>query len=203
MKQSLLRWLRICLVLEMVLLLGLAAQPALAHTEDAIVQFALEPVGPYAMTVWTYPGTMRAGAVHYTVAVLDTAVAQPLKNANITITATPLDGQSQPVRGIALQGTDALYPDYYELDLVLSEKGAYRVDVQLQDGSGQRWLKAFQIEIVSAMFIKWVTLILLFQALLFTLWLMRESVQTWGLKRLFAGNASDWEKTRTRAKRPL
>ena len=59
------------------------------------------------------------------------------------------------------------------------------------------------MEIVSATFIKWVTLILLFQACAFALWLMRESVQTWGLRRLFAGNASDWEKTRTRAKRPL
>ncbi len=194
--------LRTWLILQMLLLVGVAAHPALAHTEDATVQLELEPIGPYAMTVWTYPGTMRAGSVHYTVAVLDTAVSQPLNNANVTITATPLDGQGGAVSGMAIQGTDKDNPAFYELDLTLAEKGAYRIDVQLADGSGETWIRDFQVEVVSATFIKWLTLILLVQALAFTVWLMRESVQTWGLKRLFAQNEADWQKTRVRVKRP-
>ena len=146
MKQKKSVWIRIWVVLQGLLLLGGFAAPALAHTEDAVVQMSLEPIGPYAMTVWTYPGTMRTGSVHYTVALLDTAVAQPLDNATVTITATPLDGSGTPVTGVALQGADALYPDYYELDLVMNDKGAYRIDVQIEDSSGSksfRW-KLFQ-----------------------------------------------------------
>ena len=203
MKQKRLIWLRLSLLGQLLLLLAVGAQPAMAHTEDAVMQLALEPIGPYAMSVWTYPGTMRAGSVHYTVAVLDTAVAQPLNNATITITATPLTGSGESVSGVALQGADSLSPAYYELDLNLAEKGVYRIDVQVADGSGQTWLKDFQVEVVSATFIKWLTLILLVQALVAALWLMRESIQTWGLQRLFAHNAADWQKTRTRVKRPL
>ena len=199
------KWLigvRIWLVVQLALLMGLVAQPALAHTEDAVVQLSLEPVGPYAMTVWTYPGIMRAGSVHYTVAVLDTAVAQSLNNATVTITATPLEGEGEVVSGQALQGVDKENPAFYELDLVLAEKGAYRIDVRLEDQSGQNWVKNFQVEVISATFMKWLILVLLVQAVAFGLWLLCESVQTWGLRRLFAKNESDWEKLRTRVKRP-
>ncbi len=202
MKQTWLVGVRIWLMVQLAVLIGVTAQPALAHTEDAVMQLSLEPVGPYAMTVWTYPGIMRAGSVHYTVAVEDTAVAQPLNNATVIITATPLDGAGEPVSGQAWQGVDKAYPTFYELDLVLSEKGVYHIDVQLKDKSGQTWTKNFQVEVVSATFMKWLILVLLVQALAFALWLLRESVQTWGLQRLFVRNSSDWEKTRTRTKRP-
>ena len=188
-------------ILQLFLLIALGVQPVAAHTEDAIEQLSQVPMGPYRMTVWTYPGVMRAGAIHYTVALVDTtADLQPLNHANVLIKAMPLTGQAAEISDTAVQGVDLTNPSFYETDLVLTKRGDYQIEVTLQDLSGQIYTQSFQIEIVSGTSLKVVITLFLVLTVTFTLWFLKESLRTWGLNHLLVRNQVAWAKTRTRTK---
>lgn len=195
-------WLYRYLVIQLFLLVAGPAPPALAHTEEALVQLSQAPVGPYRATVWTYPGMMRAGTIHFTVSLLDTAVAQPLNNATVIIEATPLAGPGAAISGQAVQGVDDANPFFYETDLLLKESGSYQVKLILQASSGRVYTQSFQVEVIPATSLKFVTALLLAQMVAFAAWFFKESLQTWGLNKPFVINQAAWAKTRARTRPP-
>lgn len=167
----------------LLLALLLSARPAAAHGDDAVLQLANEPAGPFRLSVWTYPAVLRAGAVHFTVSVLD-AVGSPLApNTAVVIQAAPYDEQMATVSAQAI-----LLPaiSFYEADLLIQGSGSYLVTVQVADGIGRQGQATFDIEVVSATGFRWLLLILTAQAGLFALWLAKEGIRTWGSGRRFS-----------------
>ncbi len=170
----------------------------MAHTEDAIVQLSQVPVGPYEMTIWAYPGIMRAGSIHYTVLVIDAANAEPLDNATILIEAIPLSGQGDVVSANAVQGSDGANPSFYETDLALKEEGTYQIKIVVQDPSEQVYSQQFQIEVVSITSLKIILSVFSILTVIIIVWFVIESLQTWGLNGSLVKNKEAWSKTQKR-----
>lgn len=180
---------RLAATLLLLLTLAQTVVPAAAHSEDAILQVANVLAGPFTLSVWTYPALPRAGTIHFSVLVLDTATGQPLRDPTVLIEAKPNDSH---IHAAAVQNHTYLEPIslFQEADLPLLTPGPYQVTVQVTDENGAQGQTAFNLEIVSATGYKWLVIILLGQAVLFALWLLKEGVRTWGLDRLFSKRAT-------------
>lgn len=180
-----------CLAAALLLFLALiqTVGPAAAHSEDAILQIANVPAGPFTLSVWTYPALPRAGTIHFSVLVLDTTTGQPLLDPTVLIEAKPNDSH---IHAAAVQNSTYFEPvsRFQEADLPLLTPGPYQVTVQVIDKNGAQGQAVFNLEIVSAAGYKWLIIILLGQAVLFALWLLKEGVRTWGLDRLFGRRAT-------------
>lgn len=187
-----------CMMLQLFLLLIIPTKLAMAHTEDAVVQLSQVPVGPYEMTVWAYPGIMRAGSIHYTVFITDVANAEPLDNATILIEATPLSGRGDVVSANAVQGSDGANPSFYETDLALKEEGIYQIRIVVQDLSEQMYTQQFQIEVVSIASLKIILSVFSIITVVIIVWFVIESLQTWGLNGPLVKNKEAWVKTQKR-----
>lgn len=163
--------------------------PAAAHSEDAVLQVANTPAGPFTLSIWTYPALLRAGTIHFSVLVVDTATGQPIPDAAVLITAQRNDAHNHTA---AVQSHTFLDPIslFQETDLPLLSPGPYQVTVQVTDHNGAQGQTVFPLEIVSATGYKWLVIILLGQAVLFGLWLAKEGVKTWGLDRWFGRRTS-------------
>lgn len=170
------------LFLLYVLVLLLAFRPVAAHSEDAVLQLANAPAGPFILNAWTYPALLRTGAIHFSVSTLEAAGGKPVPTAAVFVQATPRDehGHAVLATGLAvLEPTSQLH----EVDLVIQTPGYYQVTVQAADASGRQGQATFEIEVVSATAYKVLIVVLSVQAGLFTLWLGKEGIRTWGLDR--------------------
>lgn len=126
----------------------LGVSSARAHGGGELVA-GLEPVGPYAVSVWINPPQPRVGSpLHFTVGVASGVDGAPVLDANVTIemhllaTETAVDPDAA-IMGTATtdQSTNKLF---YETDVDVLQKGVYvtEITVQGREGSG-----ALQLEV--------------------------------------------------------
>ncbi|MEW5986049.1 MAG: hypothetical protein AB1791_05410 [Chloroflexota bacterium] len=178
---------RLFLVLELLVALTLVTRPAAAHTgEDAQLQVLNAPAGPYSVTVWSYPGRLYAGAIHFTVAVADTKDGRPVLGSNVKLEITPVQGPGSPIVVEALNGpanpaasSDPSAAFLYEADTKLMEKGDYNIRVLVNNRATGLGAADFQVEVVSATAYKWVVSVLFVQAMATAVWLVKEGITTW------------------------
>ncbi|MFQ5576214.1 MAG: FixH family protein [Anaerolineae bacterium] len=129
-----------------------AAQPVWAHGGGA-PQLVNAPAGPYRVSVWTQPDPLRAGEVHFTVAVTDPAAGAPILDAGVTVTLTPLSGSGAAISSPATH-REAVNKIFYETDFELPAAGRWQVVVAV-DGPRGRGQTDFEVDALPAAANRW------------------------------------------------
>jgi hypothetical protein len=135
--------------LQLILLLSLfllSAKSLLAHGVGEL-QITLEPVGPYLVSVWTYPQRLMIDTPsHITVSVADEAENFVL-DAEVQVTATlPGTAENLSAQATSEQATNKLF---YEAYLVFPQIGRYDLTVLINGSQGNGELN-FPLEIREA-----------------------------------------------------
>lgn len=170
---------RLLLIVELALAAWLVAAPASAHSADATLWVSNASVGPYNLTIWTYPGTVYVGSTHFIVAVADAADGRPVLNTAVEVRATSTEGEGEAVVQPALLGSDPQSAFLYEANIKIEQEGAHRITVAVADSSGAVGTTSFDVNVVSAGVFKWIITGLLLHVLLTALWFIKEGITTW------------------------
>ena len=141
--------------------LTLSAKPAAAHGEGRTLQLAETPIGAYAVTVWTSPGYLRTGEVHFSTAILD-ADRKPVTDCIVQLSIVPFDMEGDPILLVAQGATPATLFEY-EMALDIQKSGRYQVDLLIRDGVEIVGTTTFDLEITGVPF--FIQLQLLFSSL--------------------------------------
>ncbi len=153
---------RVVLGFSLLILVALSdhVPPAWAHGGGAL-QLSNAAAGPYLVSVWTQPDTLRVGALHITVAVSHPApdsgntAGEPVLGAVIRVVAQPLPegGNGAPIEVLATSDA-ALNKLYYEADFEVTQTGTWRflIEVTGPDGSGTT---SFEKEVRPAVTVGW------------------------------------------------
>lgn len=97
--------------------------------------------GPFRLYAWTQPDPMRAGEIHLSVGVTDatlpsaTGLEQPVADAVVTVTLTPLDPPGEPITVATEPWT--LSAVYFEADATLPTAGLWRFTINVTSPAGQ------------------------------------------------------------------
>lgn len=171
---------RVVLGFSLLILVALSdhVPPAWAHGGGAL-QLSNAAAGPYLVSVWTQPDTLRIGALHITVAVShpapdsDNTAGEPVLGAVIRVVAQPLlEGGGAPPLPIEVLATSdaALNKLYYEADFEVMQTGTWRflIEVTGPDGSGTI---SFEKEVRPAVNVGWPVWAGIIGVLLLTGWL--------------------------------
>jgi hypothetical protein len=140
---------QMCLLALFISLLFVRA--AHAHGEGKILEIADVPIGPYFLNVWSGPGVLRAGEVHFTALVVDENNV-PVSNCNVKLQLTPLNGNNDET--ILLQTRPATLETFFEheTEYNLDREGRYEVAVIVTDSSNNGGTAVFNIEIIKIPF---------------------------------------------------
>lgn len=123
----------------LVLLLEYPTGGALAHG-GGVPQLTNAKAGPYRVSVWTQPDPLRAGEVHFTVAVsqpgaVDQEAGSPVLDAVVELQLIPATGLDHALRVFATHD-DAVNKLFYEADVDLPAEGVWQVVVSVKGPSG-------------------------------------------------------------------
>ena len=199
-------FMRLCTLLLLGATLLLSNQSLAAHSEEGVVQLTDAPVGNYRLSVRSYPGSLRVGHNRLVIAVTDSTTNLPVTDRQIVIHLTSLDEQNTEIIAQATVGNES-NPYLYNADLQIEDQGAYQVSVLVDNQSGLNGASSFEIDVLSVTGFKWIVTILLLQAIIAAVWLLKEGIRTWGWgQRSFMKNKSDWERLKrqkTAVRRPL
>jgi len=151
--------------------------PVEAHGADSVVQIDRAPAGEYLLTIITSPATLRVGAVHFAVMVLDRQHNRPLPDKKVRVEVTPLETAGGIVSSWAAPSTTLLFA--YETHLVLSKAGRYQVKVMVVDANHPVHPVSFEVVARSVVVFQWLILLLFAQAFLVAGWLLQEGLTVW------------------------
>jgi len=165
------------------LVLLLSVQPVAAHGDGAVLRLAGAPAGPFTLNVWTYPGYLVPGTVHFSVAVLEAASGSPLPATAVFIQATPLEEENSTTQ-ISSRATLEYQTLLHEGYLDMQEPGRYQVTVQVAASTEQQGQVTFEIEIVSGTGFKLMIILFMGATGIIAIWFAREGLRTWGIERL-------------------
>jgi cytochrome bd-type quinol oxidase subunit 1 len=139
-------------------------------------------IGPYRLTVWSAPATLRTGEVHIATT-LFTADGRLATSAIVQVTLTGLERQDPPLSAL-------VYPvpggpiGMGEAAFVVKEPGRYRVAVTVISETGEQGTMTFTVTIGRVpIFIKVMLTALLVFSLLLGLWLLRQGLRVWSRRR--------------------
>ena len=134
----------------LVSLLAVARPVAADHI--GVLQFNQEPAGPYAVSVWTEPGTIRArGSGTVTVAVMRPHTRVALTDVTVHVTAHSMG--SPTVSAEATLARDPLGLRYLA-DLRLPEPGRWTVHLAVQGPAGSGAVD-FPLDVAPASWTEW------------------------------------------------
>ena len=184
-------------VVSLICLIFTIASPVSAHSEDAVIQISDASVGPYLVSVWMFPGVLRVGNSHFTVAVSE-AEGEAVSDAQVKIRLDRMDATAPSTISRATAVGDNALSTQYEADLQVPDAGQYQVTVLVEDSSGQGGEVSFESEAFSATGFQFIITILLILSFLFGGWLLKEGFKVWGWKGVGAHqkNQTDLEKLR-------
>ena len=91
--------------------------------------------GPYLVSVWSQPDLPRAGELDIGVAVMTLEARDPILDAEVRLTAEPIDRGGTPISVVASRGTGA-NKLLYHVDLELPIEGRWRVTVHVEGPAG-------------------------------------------------------------------
>ena len=103
-------------------------------------------VGPYRLFVWSQPDSPRIGEMHFTVAVVEmdgdaaasdsgTTLDTPVLDAIVQLKLRAASNPEQILSGTATRD-QALFPQYYETDLVVPAAGTWQAHVTVTGPKG-------------------------------------------------------------------
>lgn len=182
------------------LLLGifLWVYPVAAHSEDGVLQVSNAPVGDYYLSVWTYPGMLRAGGIHFMVAVVDAVSQEVRTDTAVSMYIYSAEQNNLVATAQGTVGLHAHHPAFYGTDVIIKTPGVYRITLQVGHETGQPEELTFEIEVVSATLLKALIAILSIPTAVIIVWMFKESLRTWGIDRVAQENDAIWQKTRSR-----
>lgn len=133
--------------LGLVLLLLLFVRRAAAHGSGEQLQLSQVRVGAYVVSVWTSPGYLRPGEVHFLVAVL-AENGEAVADVVVTVAVDGLDGEGEVVQVVAGEETAVSAPFLrYEAKHTILQPGSYLVTITLGEQATSRRSIDFTIEI--------------------------------------------------------
>lgn len=184
----------------LLLLLGifLWVYPVAAHSEDGVLQVSNAPVGDYYLSVWTYPGMLRAGGIHFMVAVVDAATQEVRTDTAVSIYVHSVDQNNLVASAQGAVGLHTHHPAFYGTDVIIKTPGRYQITLQVGNQVSQQEELTFEIEVVSAAFLKGLIAVLAIPTAGIMVWVFKESLRTWGIDRTAQENLAIWQKTRSR-----
>lgn len=91
--------------------------------------------GPYAVSVWSQPDPPQVGKLDMGVAVMTLEARNPVLDAEVRLTAEPIDRGETPISVVASRGTGA-NKLLYNADLELPIEGRWRVTVEVEGKRG-------------------------------------------------------------------
>jgi hypothetical protein len=139
------------------LLVGNTTSGTLAHG-GGVPQVTNAKAGPYRVSVWTQPEPLRAGEIHFTVAVsqpgsVDQEAGAPILNAVVELQLIPATGLDDAVRVFATHD-EAVNKLFYEADVDLLTAGVWQVVVSVKGPSGLEQTE-FTIDVLPASGFNW------------------------------------------------
>lgn len=185
-------------LLLLVLGVFLWVYPVVAHSEDGVLQVANAPVGNYYLSVWTYPGMLRAGGIHFMVAVVDAVTQEVTTDTAVSVFVHSADQNTLVASAQGTVGLHTHHPAFYGTDVIIKTPGRYQVTLQVGNPAGQQEELTFEIEVVSATFLKGLIAALAIPTAGIMVWVFKESLRTWGIDRTAQENHAIWQKTRSR-----
>ena len=138
------RFLKI-LLLTVLISLGWVST-ASAHGDGEKLELYRVPVGDYYVSVWSLPGVLRTGEVHFETAVFDQNY-RPVTDCDIKIQLAPADN---PTQSVTLQTRQPTPETYYrhEIEEDVWEADLYDISVFITDPTGNTGQVAFQVEVI-------------------------------------------------------
>lgn len=171
-------------------LLLAVARPVYAHGADGTQEVDGVPVGPFTLTVWSFPGTLRVGEVHLSAAVLRPSDGMPVVNCTVIFQLSPLDEKGKIQDGVGLVAeagsANATTGFMHEAFLKLEMSGSYRVDVRVINASGELdGVATFDVMVrrVSILF-KWLVIGLGLLTTATVVWFIYEGRLVWAHRNL-------------------
>lgn len=126
----------LCCFMAGVILFMNTVSPALAHSGGGVARVEEAMVGSAMVSVWTYPGILRPGALDIIVSVTEPETQRPIFDANVQAQATPLWGSLDPISDQAAISTDPADLFAYETSLPIVEEGPYQITVTITESDG-------------------------------------------------------------------
>lgn len=178
---------RRCRFFALILVLGMGAlapvRPAAAHGGEETLQLDQVRIGPYRLSVWTYPSLLSVGRIALSVAVREAQSNAPARNCKVLVQLTPREADGAPFQSLPSSYPTLRHP-LYDFEVDLTTPGPYQVDVQLQDASGWSGKTSFDITVHPELgWLKWLIIALLIQAGLVGIWLAKDAASVWGGRR--------------------
>lgn len=165
----------------------LSVRPVAAHGDGAILRLSNAPAGPFLLDVWTYPGYLIPGTVHFTVAVLEADSGEPMPATAVFVQVTPFGEQHNPIAPANGRASLDFQTLHHESYLQIQEPGRYQVTVQVAASSEQQGEVTFDIEVVSGTGLKVMIVSFLGVTGVVGVWFAREGLRTWGIERWIRG----------------
>lgn len=171
-----------------------AARPVYAHGEDGTQNLDGVSVGHFALTVWSFPATLRVGEVHFSAAVIQPADGTPVVNSDVVFQVTPLHHHGEASGGerlIAAAGPANVTTGFmHEAVLRLETPGPYLVNVRVTNPvSGLDGTADFEIFIQSpSVFLKWLIIGLGIFTIVVVIWYVYEGILVWRHRHLAFGS---------------
>ena len=142
------------LLLPIVLLVALVMVPSTMQAHNGgTPQLTSVLSGPFRLYAWTQPDPMRAGEIHISVGVTDatlptaTGLEQPVADAVVTVTLTPVEPPGEPITVATQPWT--LSAVYFEADATLPTAGLWRFTINVTSPAGQGQAE-FALEVLAA-----------------------------------------------------
>lgn len=152
--------------------------PIFAHGADSTLQLTGVAVGPYELSLWTYPPVLRPGGIAFEGLITDSRTGLPALNCNLDLEIITPEGTV-----ITTAARPATVATAYEFqsDVHLHMPGEYQIKVLIGDGGQEVGATTFQITVVSDSLLlnSLVTLQLAF-GVVALFWLLWEGRRVWG-----------------------
>ena len=174
---------RITLLLILSICFTSSIQTTFAHGDEPTPRLFRSPTGSYAVSLWIYPDFLRVGTSQMEIAVFESINSgQMVTDLDVIVELSNLDGQSEPTLHQAAVSGHFDDNQHYLVDVNIEEAGHYQVKVLVNDEAGFGGEAGFETEVLAVTGMQWVVSFLMLQALLFTAWLLKEGIATWGLR---------------------
>ncbi len=109
--------------------------PPLLLADGGKVQVSQAPAGPFLVTVFTSPIPLRTGGIDVSVLLQDRETKEPIQDANVTVTAEPVDhdGRAGTFAATRAQATNKLF---LAAEFPIPTAGRWRFTVTAHDERG-------------------------------------------------------------------
>lgn len=120
--------------------------PVAAHGDGEQLEIYRIPVADYYVSVWSLPGVLRTGEVHFETAVFNQNY-EPVTDCDIKILLSPVDAPDQAIElQTRVPTQETLYR--HEIEHMVTTADEYQITVLLTDPAGNEGQTEFQVEVI-------------------------------------------------------